>query len=679
VSNWANLVDYLRRKASVHQTLLMTAHHELSVMLNDSGVGFDDATLAERDSAFRELDTASREEYRDRNAREIAASDSARVLIVAGPGTGKSYLFLERIRDWLNRFPGERIYVSSFVRKLVRDLKTDILTSDLSRAEKSLVLVTTLHGLARSLLERNGGTREFPLRPYIRIIGQAWKDMVWGDVLSLHPELPTEGFNELEHQFHDRIVMSDDPWPPLRDAYFQLCQFYNAVGFADLILHATEALRENPDLNEHRLWIVDEYQDFNAAEAELLRLCTETADGVLLAGDDDQALYQSLKASHPEIIRASYRDDHSFAKAMLPFCGRCSFHICMAATGFLERQREADSIRKVFLPVKADPTAELVHLVACSTPGVAVNYVVNFIEGHRGALADRKDAISAGEAKDPFLLVLSHQKEVAAFFGAEADRLMDALEEWRLETADPGDDYFRVLTYLGHARAPTVNFTLRKVLVYEGTADTTAHEILAQALREDSALSEVPHDAVKDAFAKAKRIQEIIEGEALSAKEKAGAIASIVPIEDQDRLAADLDAFPSSGETFGTEEEEEIETAGAISAAAHMTMVGAKGLSADHVILLGFDDVNMSAVSPQQFFVAMTRARESLHLLTAFRARGSSLPHAFLADVPPEHCYHVRRTSTEETTFASRGEFLDYFERVRTARSMARRARRPHT
>ena len=45
------------------------------------------------------------------------------------------------------------------------DLKTDIATSELSPAEKTLVTVTTLHGLARSLLERNGGTRELPLRP----------------------------------------------------------------------------------------------------------------------------------------------------------------------------------------------------------------------------------------------------------------------------------------------------------------------------------------------------------------------------------------------------------------------------------------------------------------------------------------------------------------------------------
>jgi superfamily I DNA/RNA helicase len=213
----------------------MTAHEDLPILLNDSGLAFDDAVLGELDGVLRELETASREAFRNRNAREIATSSPARILVVAGPGTGKSYLFLERIRDWLKRFPGERIYVSSFVRKLVRDLRSDIGTSSLSPAEKTLVTVTTLHGLARSLLEQNGGTRELPLRPYIRIIGQAWKETVWGDALSLHRELSPEPFSTLERQFHDRTLSSDEPWPLLRDAYFRVCRFYNAVGFADLI------------------------------------------------------------------------------------------------------------------------------------------------------------------------------------------------------------------------------------------------------------------------------------------------------------------------------------------------------------------------------------------------------------------------------------------------------------
>jgi superfamily I DNA/RNA helicase len=53
-----------------------------------------------------------------------------------------------------------------------------------------------------------------------------------------------------------------------------------------------------------------------------------------------------------------------------------------------------------------------------------------------------------------------------------------------------------------------------------------------------------------------------------------------------------------------------------------MTMAGSKGLSAHHVIVLGCDDVNMSYTTPLTFFVALTRARESLHLNEACRKAG---------------------------------------------------------
>ena len=61
-----------------------------------------------------------------------------------------------------------------------------------------------------------------------------------------------------------------------------------------------------------------------------------------------------------------------------------------------------------------------------------------------------------------------------------------------------------------------------------------------------------------------------------------------------------------------------------------MTIVGSKGLSADHVIIIGFDNVNIGWVTGNAFYVAMTRARHSLHIITALKAGGAACPHDFL-------------------------------------------------
>jgi superfamily I DNA/RNA helicase len=631
-------------------------------MLHQDGEGFGPDELAAVDATLRRLDSASRVAYRDRNADQIAASAADRLLIVAGPGTGKSHLFLARIRDWLKRFPGERIYVSSFVRKLVRDLESEVDTSDLAPAEKALVTVKTLHGLARSLIERNHGTKQLPMKPYIRVITQAWKDTIWSDVLGLLDDSLIFPFEDLEAQFHNPDYIADEPWPALRQKYFDVCRFYNAIGFADSILHATEALRETPELSGHALWIVDEFQDFNLAENELIQTCASDAVGLLLVGDDDQALYQQLKASHPEIIRAQYADP-AMRKAMLPYCGRSSFHICMGATAFLHAQREPGSIQKVFLPLDADESAQRIQVVGCSDPTRAVDYVIQFIEGHRHEIQQRRVDILAGHSKDPFLLILSPTKDVDVYYGDAARRLTEAVEAWRLEEAGPAGDFYRVLTYYGAARSPQENLPVRKVFAYEGVQEDRIHEVLRNAFERGIPLSGVDHEIIDATLKKCHQVECILDDDRLSAADKTEALVALVDVQDPDRLAQDIEAFFRDGDALPVEEEEEIETAGTISPVTMMTMVGAKGLSADHVILLGFDPVNMGYASPQLFFVAMTRARRSLHLLTARKARGADRPHDFLDDVPEEHCDHLIRTANEITAHDTRAEFRDRLRR----------------
>jgi len=81
-------------------------------------------------------------------------------------------------------------------------------------------------------------------------------------------------------------------------------------------------------------------------------------------------------------------------------------------------------------------------------------------------------------------------------------------------------------------------------------------------------------------------------------------------------------------------EEIEVKKMGAVEL---VTIVGSKGLSADHVIIIGFDNVNMSWVTKNAFYVAMTRSRKSLHILTALKSGGAQQAHCFLNQIPDNH------------------------------------------
>jgi len=369
----------------------MVARH----LINDSGEPFDQEELKTLTKELESLNPTDRKTFRDANAQAIAEHQSDRLLIVAGPGTGKSTLFKQRILCWLKKNSAARILALSFVRKLVADLQADIKNdSNLTDEHKKQAEVFTLHKYARSIVERNHGTKEWKFAPYFRIIGQDWKELVWSDVLSLSGQKDRERYEweEFEKQLHNDEFDQSAEWKKLKETYFSLCQLYNAAGFSDTILRAKDALAENPDLNEHQFFIFDEYQDFNPAEENLLEQITQKAEGVLIVGDDDQVLYETLKAGKASLIRAIY-GDKGIANAMLPFCGRCDFHITHTAAHFIAQGADPDSITKVYLPIGAAEASEKVQIVVCAAPTTAVDYIRKFIEDHTPEIEERKKAL----------------------------------------------------------------------------------------------------------------------------------------------------------------------------------------------------------------------------------------------------------------------------------------------
>lgn len=121
---------------------------------------------------------------------------------------------------------------------------------------------------------------------------------------------------------------------------------------------------------------------------------------------------------------------------------------------------------------------------------------------------------------------------------------------------------------------------------------------------------------------------------------------------------------------LGHEEEEEAELeeieVKQMGAVELVTIVGAKGLSADHVIIIGFDNVNMGRVTKNAFYVAMTRAKKSLHILTALKSCGAKRAHGFLEQLPNDHVefYKYKKTDRSKTQLYCKQGFKNYLSRL---------------
>jgi len=351
------------------------------------------------------------------------------------------------------------------------------------------------------------------------------------------------------------------------------------------------------------------------------------------------------------------------------YCGRCDFHITRTAAHFIAQGADPDSIRKIYLPISTTEASKKVQIVACAAPTTAVDYIRKFIEDHAAEIEERKKALERGDAKDAYLLILSPSRAVDFYKpnGAK-DQLFELIKPFRVERREFCDDYYKILSYYSLAKYPANNFTFRKVLYYEKTPDDIILILLNSCITQRNSLSAVDHKSIKDAHLKANKVREILESKDAIDK-KIEAISRHMQLENVKFLRRDLEKHEINEQRVDVVEHQEEETAELeeievkqMSAVELLTIVGSKGLSADHVIIIGFDNVNMGWITRNAFYVAITRARKSLHILTALKAGGAARAHKFLDQMPDDNVEFSRYAKGErkQTILDGRNAFRDH-------------------
>jgi superfamily I DNA/RNA helicase len=256
----------------------------------------NDAAVAQLFARF----SAERSAY----VEKIVSSISKKKLVVAGPGTGKTYLFREILRN------KPKSLTLTFINALVADLSLEL--GDASE-------VCTLHSYAKQLL---GKLKKAPVRIFPKLSQVIQEDAV----VLLKKQID---FNKL---FHER----DDSNEHI-GFYAKRKRFYgDFYGYTDVIFALAICLEKRRDkIPAYQQVVVDEFQDFNRLEVSLIDLLAEKSP-VLLAGDDDQALYEFKQASSEHIRRRHSEESLGFQSFELPFCSRCPRVIVEAANDIVK-------------------------------------------------------------------------------------------------------------------------------------------------------------------------------------------------------------------------------------------------------------------------------------------------------------------------------------------------------
>jgi len=296
----------------------------------------------------------------------VLDSPSAKKLVIAGPGTNKTTLF-KQLLEQSQGGHDERI-VLTFINNLKNDLEDDL---------GQMAQVYTLHSFCLGLLHRRAALREPLSVDFVCFPGLA--GLIADDYEIIRGEKAPRFVGKM------RALVDDDD----TQYYLDRGAFYDAVDFDDTVYRAYTGLKAaRAAVDSFRLVLIDEYQDFNALEAGVIGVLAE-ASPIVIAGDDDQALYSRLRDASWDHIRL-LNDEGDYEVHKLPFCMRCPMVVVDAVNDIIAKANEIHRLAgriekpyKHFPPAKGSDSAKYpsIDVVETSVLRQGADYMGRYIAG----------------------------------------------------------------------------------------------------------------------------------------------------------------------------------------------------------------------------------------------------------------------------------------------------------
>ena len=269
------------------------------------------------------------------------------LVVVAGPGTGKTRTLVERMIGLLSEDWNREVSFVTFTRMSRRDTRRrieDVLgASVLEETVFAFPRTSTLHTYAKSLVHhyaaRIGRRADFSVMIENKgEIALVLDELISDLGLQLDTELVYEGI---------RCFRSTNGWPvdfpatsSERDQILQhfeslLC-FYNTFDIEGLVVSACRILRDFVGVPPLYLQ-VDEYQDLNPNDQQLVQLAaSHPSSQVVVVGDDAQSIYGFRHANYQGI--RTLRDSPAWEHVSFLDCQRLPAHVQNAARALMDNE-----------------------------------------------------------------------------------------------------------------------------------------------------------------------------------------------------------------------------------------------------------------------------------------------------------------------------------------------------
>jgi len=255
--------------------------------------------------------------------RNAIEADAGALLVLAGPGAGKTFCLTERIRFLIEslKFDPERICAFTFTNKAAGEIAHRLEARLGDAAAK--IKRGTIHAFCAELLRELGAhvllepgfgiaDEEYQLNTLRRIEGpRRWHRNTLNRFSA--------------HRFRGDALLHDDAI--LFEKYERFLTKRKLVDFDTLVIKAAELLERADDgASVRSRWdvvLVDEFQDLNPVQYRVIRALAREHRHVFAVGDDEQSIY-SWAGADPAVFKSFVNDFGLTTKIHLEENHRCS-------------------------------------------------------------------------------------------------------------------------------------------------------------------------------------------------------------------------------------------------------------------------------------------------------------------------------------------------------------------
>lgn len=276
--------------------------------------------------------------------REAIFNTDGPMLIIAGPGSGKTFTLVERIVYLIDqkKIDPNNIFVATFTEKAASELITRITNRLLEldiKVNLNEMFIGTFHSICLKIIDQH---REFTrlkrnyslmdqfdqqyfiyqnlndfeaIEAIDELLGDKSKTSRWSrsqKLTSWLNKISEEALetNKLKNSSNSSLIALAE----VCDKYTELLTQNNLLDFSTIQYETLQLLEHNPEVlqelqKQFQYLMVDEYQDTNTIQELILFLLAGNKQNVCVVGDDDQGLYRFRGATIRNILEFPDRFD----------------------------------------------------------------------------------------------------------------------------------------------------------------------------------------------------------------------------------------------------------------------------------------------------------------------------------------------------------------------------------